>query len=181
MPAYYDDPRLQEKLFGGDLPETSPSRRRLPDFTHVHAELTINRYTCLQLLWEEFREAHPDDHYSDSGFWRHYDEWRGRQDLVMRQQHRAGEKRFVDWAGAKIPVYDRETGQARPASLFVAVLGASKYTYAEATLSQELGPWIGAHVHAFEFQQRLESARSMQGLYHLQGLKRPSLNGGCGV
>jgi transposase len=151
VPADYDDLRLQEKLFGGDPPETSPPRRPLPDFTHIHEELATNRHTCLQLLWEEYCEAHPDDHYSYSGFWRHYDEWRGRQDLVMRQQHRAGEKLFVDWAGAKIPVYCPETGQVRPASLFVAVLGASNYTYAEAALSQELGPWIGAHVHVFEF------------------------------
>ena len=69
----------------------------------------------------------------------------------MRQQHRAGEKLFVDWAGAKIPIYDRETGEVTQASLFVAVMGASSYTYAEATASQEMEPWIGAHVRTFEF------------------------------
>ncbi len=69
----------------------------------------------------------------------------------MQQQHRAGERLFVDWAGAKIPIHDPETGEVRLASLFVAVLGASSYTYAEATLTQELEPWIGAHVRAFEF------------------------------
>ena len=69
----------------------------------------------------------------------------------MRQQHRAGEKLFVDWAGAKMPLHDRETGEVRMASLFVAVLGASSYTYAEAALTQELEPWIAAHVRTFEF------------------------------
>jgi len=151
LPDGYDDQRLQEKLFGAVRPDPAPVRRPLPDFTQVHHELAANRHTCLQLLWEEYREAHPDDHYSYSSFWRHYEDWRGRQDLVMRQQHRGGEKLFVDWAGAKVPIHDRETGKVTLASLFVAVLGASSYTYAEAALTQELEPWIGAHVRAFEF------------------------------
>jgi transposase len=88
---------------------------------------------------------------SYTSFWRHYEQWRTRQGVVMRQQHRAGEKLFVDWAGAKIPIHDRETGEVTQASLFVAVLGASNYTYAEAALSQELEAWIGAHVRTFEF------------------------------
>jgi hypothetical protein len=69
----------------------------------------------------------------------------------MRQQHRAGEKLFVDWAGAKIPISNPESGETQLASLFVAVMGASSYTYAEATASQALEPWIGAHVRTFEF------------------------------
>jgi transposase len=71
--------------------------------------------------------------------------------LSCRQQHRAGERLLVDWAGAKIPIHDRETGEVRLASLFVAVLGGSSYTSAEAAVTQELEPWIGAHVRAFEF------------------------------
>jgi len=153
LPDGYDDQRLQEKLFGAgtDKPDTAPLRRPLPDFAQVCHELTTNRHTSLQLLWEEYREAHPENHYSYTSLWRYYEEWRGRQDLVMRQQHRAGEKLFVDWAGAKLPLHDRETGEVHLASLFVAVLGASSYTYAEATLTQELEPWIGAHVRTFEF------------------------------
>jgi len=69
----------------------------------------------------------------------------------LRQEHKAGEKMFVDWAGATIPVYDATTGQAWPASLFVSVLGASSYTYAEATRDQQLEAWIQAHIHALEF------------------------------
>jgi len=153
LPEGFDERRLQEKLSGAAAEKSDPVfvRRPLPDFEHVQHELTTNRDTCLQLLWEEYRDAHPENHYSYTSFWRHYDEWRGRRDLVMRQQHRAGEKLFVDWAGAKIPIHDRETGDVQHASLFVAVLGASSYTYAEATLTQELESWIGAHVRAFEF------------------------------
>jgi len=73
--------------------------------------------------------------------------------VVLRQEHRAGEKMFVDWAGTTIPIYDRETGAAQPASLFVAVLGASSYTFARVTLSQDLSQWIECHVVAFEFFQ----------------------------
>src|SRR5262249_31681235 len=90
-------------------------------------------------------------YYSYSSFWRHYEQWRGAQDLVMRQQHRAGEKLFVDWAGARIPIHDPQTGAILEASLFVGVLGASSYTYAEATRSQDLECWIGAHVRNLEF------------------------------
>jgi transposase len=71
----------------------------------------------------------------------------------MRQEHRAGEKLFVDWAGDSIPIYDARTGEVTPASLFVAVLGASTYTFARATLSQDLGNWVECHVAAFEYCQ----------------------------
>ena len=86
LPDDCGDPRLQEKLFGADKPEPASARRPLPDFTRIHQELTTNRDTCLQLLWEEYREAHPGNHYSYTSFWRHYEVWRGHLDLVMRQQ-----------------------------------------------------------------------------------------------
>ena len=72
-------------------------------------------------------------------------------DVVLRQDHAAGEKLFVDYAGATIPIHDPQGGPERPAAIFVAVLGASNYTYAEATESQELENWIGPHIRAFEF------------------------------
>lgn len=75
------------------------------------------------------------------------------QDVVLRQEHRAGEKMFVDWAGATVPIYDRGTGEATSASIFVAVLGASTYTFARATLNQAQASWIDCHVHAFEHFQ----------------------------
>jgi transposase len=79
-------------------------------------------------------------------------DWARTLDVVLRHDHRAGEKIFVDYAGDKIPIHDRQTGEViYQASLFVAVLGASNYTFAEATQSQELACWIGSHVHALEF------------------------------
>src|SRR5215471_11437008 len=150
LPPGLDDPALEEKLFGPDRDQAPVPRRPLPDYAHGHQELIANRDTTLQLLWEEYRESHPNG-CSYVTFWRHYEEWRQHLDLVMRQSHRAGEKLFVDWAGAKITIYDRETGEAHPASLFVAVLGASSYTYVEAAPTQELEHWIGAHVRTFEF------------------------------
>jgi transposase len=98
----------------------------------------------------EYRERHPDG-YGYTQFCRHYRTWQGRLDLVMRQEHRAGQKLFVDFAGMTIPITDPDTGEVWQAQLFVAVLGASNYTYAEALASQELPHWIGAHVHAFTF------------------------------
>jgi transposase len=71
----------------------------------------------------------------------------------LRQDHRAGEKMFVDWAGPTIPIYDRISGEVQPASLFVAALGASSYTFARATLGQDLPNWIECHLQAFEFFQ----------------------------
>jgi len=80
-----------------------------------------------------------------------YRGWLRRQEVVLRQEHRAGEKLFVDYAGATIPIHNPESGEVWDAALFVAVLGASNYTYAEAGLSQGLADWIGAHMRAFEF------------------------------
>ena len=66
----------------------------------------------------------------------------------MRQEHKAGEKAFVDWAGSTIPIYDRATGVAWQASLFVAALGASSYTWAEATRDQQMEAWLRAHMQS---------------------------------
>jgi transposase len=79
--------------------------------------------------------------------------WRRKQDVVLRQEHKAGEKLFVDWAGTTIPIYDSSGGSVQQAHLFVAVLGANSYTHAEATRDEQLASWIGAHARAFEFYQ----------------------------
>jgi transposase len=115
----------------------SPSVRGPVDFGAIHHQLQSNKYVTLQLLWEEYRQSQPEG-YGYSRFCELYRRWHRKQDVVLRQEHRAGEKMFVDWAGASIPIYDRETGVAQPASLFVAVLGASSYAFARATLSQDL-------------------------------------------
>jgi transposase len=101
------------------------------------------------LLWEEYRQANPDG-YRYSRFCYLYQRWRSKLDVVLRQEHKAGEKMFVDWAGATIPVCDRHTGDVWQASLFVAALGASSYTWAEATRDQQMESWLRSHVHAFE-------------------------------
>ena len=131
-------------------------------WAYIHRELRRPGVT-LMLLWLEYKERFPDG-YQYSQFCDLYRRWHRHLDLVMRQEHRAGEELFVDFAGQRIPIYDRETGSLLfEAELFVAVLGASNYTYAEAFPSQELPHWITAHVHTFEFlgacQRMIASAR----------------------
>src|SRR5439155_935876 len=93
------------------------------------------------------------DGYGYSRFCELYHRWSRNQDVVLRQEHRAGEKMFVDWARDTIPIHDRRISDMTPASLFVAVLGASTYTFARATLNQDLGNWVDSHVAAFEYFQ----------------------------
>ena len=97
------------------------------------------------MLWEEYRDGHPDG-YGYSRFCDLFREFERRLSPVMRQHHAAGDKVFVDYSGKKIGIVDPETGVVREAEIFVAVLGASNYTYAEATWTQTLPDWIGAHV-----------------------------------
>lgn len=130
LPAGMDEAALERRLFkapgaAGKLAEAPP------DFATVHRELRGQGVT-LFLLWQEYRERFPEG-YSYSQFCARYAEWKGHLDVVMRQSHRAGEKLFVDYAGQTAAVVDRTTGEIREAQIFVAVLGASNYTYAEAT------------------------------------------------
>ena len=104
----------------------------------------------LQLLWEEHRAAYPDG-YGYSRFCELYRAFEARLSPTMRQTHVAGERLFVDYAGTTLGVIDGSTGEAMPAQLFVAALGASNYTYAEATWTQGLADWIGSHTRAFAF------------------------------
>ncbi len=127
-----------------------------------------------QLLWEEYAEHHPVNHYSYSRFTVLFGQWRKKQRISMRQTHIAGDKLFVDYAGLTLGIIDARTGEARPAQVFVSVLGVSSYTYAEATWTQSLPDWIGSHVRAFEFYggvtqtvvpDNLKSAVSKAGRY----------------
>lgn len=120
-----------------------------PDFNTIDKELTRKGMT-LQLLWEEYAEANPN-HYSDSRFTVLYRTWKGSRQLSMRQVHHAGDKLFIDYCGPTLPVVNPKTGEVRSAQVFVAVLGASSYTYAEATWSQSLPDWLGSHARAFSF------------------------------
>ena len=123
--------------------------RPLPAWVEIYEELKRPGVT-LQLLWEEYKEAYPEG-YQYSRFCDLYRSWRGKLDLSMRQEHKAGEKLFVDYSGKTLSVLDPSTGESRTAQLFVAVLGASNYTYAEATWTQGLEDWIGSHMRTFEY------------------------------
>lgn len=148
LPEDLDDASLENLLFPSSVPLTT-ERRNMPSFDHIRTELT-RKHMTLQRLWEEYRENNPDG-YQYSQFCLRYRAWLGTLDVALRQDYKAGEKLFVDYAGDTIPVHDPVTGAVTPAYLFVAALGASNYTYAEAVLSRELPSWIGLHVHTFEF------------------------------
>ena len=150
LAAEIDEVELERRLF--PLPLAPAERANLPplDFVGLHRELTTHKHVTLQLLWEEYHQAHPEG-YRYSWFCQLYRDWLDQQDIVLRQQHRAGEKLFVDHAGDTIALTHPQTGEVLPAYLFVAVLGASNYIYAEATLNRDLPNWIGSHVRAFEF------------------------------
>jgi transposase len=151
LSADWDHARLEQLLFANRRGRpTGPMDRPAPDFVTLQDELRKHPHLTLQLLWEEYRAQQPSG-YGYSRFCELYRRWQQMQDLVLRQEHRAGEKLFVDWAGTKIPLYPGNPGNAESASVFVAVLGASNYTFAYATPNQNLYHWIEAHVRAFEF------------------------------
>ena len=148
VPAEVDDAELERRLFTPRGFYTEPTRA-LPDWNHVHAELRRRSVTLL-LLWEEYRAGQPEG-YGYSRFCGLYKGWQRGVSASMRQTHVAGEKLFVDYAGDTVPVFDGATGEERRAHVFVAVLGASNYTYAEARWSEGLADWIGSHVNALAF------------------------------
>jgi transposase len=148
LPADLDDGQLETLLFS-PAAAAPIEKRGMPPMEYIHKELTRKGVT-LRLLWLEYRQANPDGyHYSQ--FCLRYRQWSSTLDVCLRQTYRAGEKLFVDYAGQTIPITDPVTGQPREASLFVAALGASSYTFAWASFSQDLPSWIEAHVRAFSF------------------------------
>ena len=151
LPPDLDEGTLERQLFADD-PWARTRETRLPDFASIHEEFRRHRHVTLQLLWEEYKESQPDG-YQYSRFCELYNRWVQKLDLVLRQDHRVGEKMFVDHAGPTVPIVDRETGQVHEAAIFVAVLGASNYTYAEATWNRNLASWIGSHIRTLEFFQ----------------------------
>lgn len=154
LPEGLSDTAL-EKLLCGPPFFSAASRRPLPDCAEIHQELKRKGVT-LQLLWQEYKEAHPSG-YQYTQFCDYYRKFVKKLDLSLRQTHKAGERLFVDYAGHTVPVIDPLTGEIRHAQIFVAVLGASNYTYAEAAYSQDLPSWIGAHIRAFEYLQGVPS------------------------
>jgi transposase len=152
LPKDWDESRVEAALFPRAKARTGrpQSPRPQPDFAAIHEQLRTHRHLTLQLLWEEYRDSDPNT-YRYSRFCELYQRWRRKLDVVMRQEHKAGEKMFVDWAGATIPIHDRVTGAVWQAPLFVSALGASSYTYAEATHDQQMQAWLKAHVNAFTY------------------------------
>src|ERR1700710_2665166 len=145
LPEALDDARLEALLFP-PLPNVPSDQRPVPDWSAVHREMRRPNVT-LALLWDEYRSATADG-FGYSWFCDLYRDWVGRLKPTLRQVHTAGEKLFVDFAGHTMEVADGLTGELRHAEIFVAVLGASSFIYAEATWSQTLPDWIGVHVNA---------------------------------
>src|SRR5881397_56699 len=142
------DEGLEGQLYG--RPEAAGQRQRpAPDCAWIHAERRRPGVT-LELLHLEYLEQHPDG-YRYTQFCECYRRWLGRRGLSMRQVHRAGAKLFVDYAGKKPTIIDATTGEVIAVELFVAVLGASNYTYAEATRTQQVPDWVASHQRAFQF------------------------------
>ena len=148
LPEGLKDEALEARLYP---PPTAAAkdRRPQPDWAAVYRELRRPGVT-LQLLWEEHRAANPDG-YGYSRYCELFRAWEARLSPTMRQSHVAGERLFVDYAGTTLEVIDGATGEVKTAQLFVAALGASSLTYAEATWTQGLSDWIGSHTRAFAF------------------------------
>jgi transposase len=148
LPTEMDDAVLETRL----KPALPVAIKLAPlNYEQLHQELKFKSMT-LALLWEEYRQGHVTDGYGYSQFCHLYRGWLGCQKRSMRQTHKAGEKLFLDYSGSTVPVVvNRLTGEIAEAQIFVAVLGASNYTYAEATWSQQLRDWISSQVRAFEY------------------------------
>ena len=159
----------QEQSYSKEVP--------IPDWNVVHRELQRKGVT-LFLLWEEYKQAHPNG-YQYSWFCREYRKWRGKLDLVMRHTHRAGEQIFIDYAGQTVPIVNPDTGEVHQAEIFVAVMGASNYTYAEATWTQDLWDWINSHVRTFQYLQgvpRIAVPDNLKSGVHKAHIYEPDLN-----
>lgn len=141
------DEELQIRLYGS--PRSRGGERPMPDLAKIDIELRRVGVT-LELLHMEYLQEHPDG-YQYSWFCQLHREWRKSRALTMRQPHKAGAKMFVDYSGKKPRIIDRKTGESEPVELFVAVLGASNKTYAEATKTQSIPDWISSHIHALEY------------------------------
>jgi transposase len=170
---------LPEGLGGAELeallypPSAAGHKHQIPepDWQYVHKERR-RKHVTLSFLWMEYRREHPGG-YGYSQFCHHYKQWRAQLEPMMRQKHRAGEKLFVDYAGQTVTITDPETGAISQAQIFVAVLGASNYTYVESHADQSLPNWIGAHVRALDFLGGVPEVVVPDNLK--AGVKRPDL------
>ena len=148
LPDDLDDAALERRLYQQSAARTSAFTE--PDYANVHQELKRKGVTLI-LLWEEYRAATGDAAYRYTAFCTRYRSWAQKLKRSMRQIHRGGEKLFVDYAGPMMPIIDADSGEIRPASIFVAVLGASSYTYACATPGQTQADWLSGIGRALAF------------------------------
>lgn len=148
LPDDLDDLGLERLLFPHEH-EVVHRKCAEPDWALIHLELKKKHVTKM-LLWQEYREQHADG-YQYSHFCERYRAWEGTLSVTMRQTHRAGEKVFIDFSGDGVNLVDPRTGECRTAKLFIAVLGASNYTYVEPVLSEDLPTWIGCNRRALEY------------------------------
>lgn len=148
LPSDVDDGELERLMFpteGAGVPH-----RAGLDLTYIHREMR-RKHVTLMLLWQEYKQNHPNDGYQYTQFCEQYRRFKKRLDVTMRQEHKAGDKCFVDWSGDGIDIINRETGEVTTAPLFVAVLGASSYTFAKAALTETSRDWLSCHMAAYEF------------------------------
>ena len=149
LPVPLTDDALEDLLYPPRDRSPSVSRPH-PDWKYLNNELITHKNMTLMLLWQEYKALDPHG-YQYSQFCELFRLWRKKLDLSMRQEHRAGEKMFIDYCGQTLPIVDPATGEIKDAQVFVAVMGASNFTFAEATWSQALPNWIGSHVRAFAY------------------------------
>lgn len=147
LPDEMDDKRLSELMYPASA--SAMSRKAAPDYEKIHQELG-SPHVNLRLLWTEYKRVNPKG-LEYVQFCRKYKEWSAKTKASMHIERKPGEEMFVDWAGTKMKVMDRDTGEVIPAHIFVSALGTSYYPYVEAFRSENLENWIITHVHAFEY------------------------------
>jgi transposase len=182
LPAELTDGELEQRLFVNGGVRAGARHHVEPDWAAVARELKRPGVN-LMILWEEYRAVHSDG-YAYSRYCQLFREFERRLSPSMRQTHVAGDKAFVDFSGKKIPIADPTTGVVREAEIFVSVLGASNLTYAEATWSQGLPDWIGAHVRMFRFwgaRPRLLVPDNLKSGVHKASFYDPEVNRSYGA
>ena len=147
------DDKLEEASLASQVKPKQVRKKHYPtpDWVKITEDLKLHKYLTLLITWEELKQENNGLYYSYNHFCRLYKYWTGTQRLSMRQTHHAGEKLFVDYCGPTIDIVSPTTGEVRTAQVFVAALGASNYTYCEATWSQKLEDWVMSHARCFEF------------------------------
>lgn len=147
LPTDMDDKTLTEKLRGE---KQECNFFSMPDFEWIYKEL-MHKGVTLQLLHNEYKINYPQSHYSYRRFCEMYRKWQKNKKICLRQDYKGGDKMFVDYAGQTVPITNQETGEVIQAQIFVAVLGASNYTYIEASWNQQIESWLNSHVRAFNY------------------------------